>query len=134
MQGVACTLKILDMAECQIESLDFMIPLINLEYLDVSKNCIETVEDTISALENLSSLQKLYVAGNPFCRQLKYRDSIVVSCAGPLLEIDDKIISNAEKEFLKVVVPKRKLKKRSSLNIEVKSEMMDHDVDRELIN
>jgi len=130
MHGLAGTLKILNMSECQIQSLDFMIPLINLEYLDISKNRIETVEDIIAALENFRSIQKLYVAGNPFCRQPKYRDSIVVSCAGPLLEIDDKLISNAEKEFLKVIVPRRKSSRRFSGNLGAKPESKENDVNR----
>eukprot|EP00397_Hematodinium_sp_SG-2012_P054215 GEMP01065221.1.p1 GENE.GEMP01065221.1~~GEMP01065221.1.p1 ORF type:complete len:271 (+),score=26.19 GEMP01065221.1:40-852(+) len=110
ISGLARTLQILNLSDCQLTSLQFMLDAdqLRLTTLDVSDNLMQCVEDATPALRLCESLKTLFVAGNPFCKQFKYRDSIIVAVPGPLAEIDDKSVSAAEKQFLKIVVPKRK--------------------------
>lgn len=114
MRGLSITLKVLNMSACQLRNLDFMKPLKKLENLNVTCNYLETVEEVVPVLECLLSLQKLRVAGNPFCRQQKYRDSIVYSCRGNLAELDERSVSPLERQFLLKIIPKRKSSKEST--------------------
>jgi len=128
-ENLSRTLRILNMAHCELTSLQLLKPLTLLETVNVTHNKLADVDDVADTLERLVNLKTLMVAGNPLTQVHRFLDTLVLACRGPLEEIDTKTITNELKTYLKNIAPKRKMSKRKTSNSRTLNDVSQTDSD-----
>ncbi|XP_030765725.1 protein phosphatase 1 regulatory subunit 42-like [Sitophilus oryzae] len=97
---LAETLRILNIASNQIDSLKSLSPLRCLEVLDASNNNIEDVKDIVETIRTWYSIRDLKFIGNPVTKKHRYKEDIIAN-VHRLEIIDNKNITDTTRSFLK---------------------------------
>jgi protein phosphatase 1 regulatory subunit 42 len=92
-------LETLEIAECGLDSLVELRCLESLRVLNLAGNRITSFEELEGLLSRLKGLEKLDLRGNPICKEVKYRDRVIVM--GSFTELDEKGVVETQRETLK---------------------------------
>ncbi|CAH1101487.1 unnamed protein product [Psylliodes chrysocephalus] len=94
------TLRILNISGNRIPSFSSLSFLTELQSIDASNCDIEDIKEVCDTLKNWRYLTVAFFCGNPFAKNHRYREDIIVNCY--YLEVlDGKPISENSREFLK---------------------------------
>ncbi|NXN24042.1 PPR42 phosphatase, partial [Nycticryphes semicollaris] len=99
LRSLAKSLSVLNISNNNIDELEELRVLENLSYLRAVDNQLQHMKDLEAALNKWTKLRRLDLAGNPICREPKYRDRIVVQ-SQTLESLDGKEIKEMERRFL----------------------------------
>ncbi|GLD99582.1 hypothetical protein PINS_up008308 [Pythium insidiosum] len=89
IQALCRSLRVLNLANCRVESVRALELLRGLQVLDLSKNLVASLEDVFSLVGSLSVLVDLDLTLNPVTTQPKYREK-VITFSSPRLALLDK--------------------------------------------
>jgi protein phosphatase 1 regulatory subunit 42 len=92
-------LTLLELANCGIDELHELRGLEALQVLNLSGNQIASLQELALLLSTLSSLRSLDLRENPVCREIKYRESVIVM--GEFIELDGKQVLATQRETLR---------------------------------
>ena len=93
------SLEVLELAECGIDSLVELRCLETLRVLNLAGNKIASFEELEILFAHLRSLESVDLRGNPICKQVKYREKVIVM--GNFRELDGKDIPETQRETLR---------------------------------
>ena len=93
------SLEVLEIAECGIDSLVELRCLETLRVLNLAGNKIASFEELEILFAHLRSLESVDLRGNPICKQVKYREKVIVM--GNFRELDGKDIPETQRETLR---------------------------------
>jgi protein phosphatase 1 regulatory subunit 42 len=92
-------LEVLEIAECGLDSLIELRCLENLTVLNLAGNRITSFEELEGLFSHLKQLEKVDLRGNPICKEVKYRERVIVM--GKFTELDEKEIVETQRETLR---------------------------------
>lgn len=92
------SLEVLEMASCGLEDLTELRWLENLRELNLSNNKINSFDQLRALFSKLRNLDKVDLRDNPICREVKYREKVIIM--GKFYELDGKEILNTQREML----------------------------------
>lgn len=92
------SLEVLEMADCGLDSLVELRSLESLRVLNLQNNRITSFEELDILFAHLRSLESVDLRGNPICKEVKYREKVIVM--GRFHELDGKEILPTQRETL----------------------------------
>ena len=78
METLGTSLRVLNLSNCNVASLQGLLPLQRLEQLDLSKNKIQDIEQVYEGLGSLKQLKELDLSQNPVTLLPKYREHVII--------------------------------------------------------
>eukprot|EP00727_Mastigamoeba_balamuthi_P014348 m51a1_g9538 hypothetical protein (314) ;mRNA; r:833105-834482 len=95
---VAALGKCLETLECAGNRMTGFYSLAKLRVLDASGNEITDIDELHRFLPECTSLREVKLAGNPVCKDRKYRDTVILSSA-TVSSLDGKVVLQQERNF-----------------------------------
>ncbi|ETV79510.1 hypothetical protein H257_07502 [Aphanomyces astaci] len=92
MATLGQSLRILNVSNCNIRDPQPIQSLRRLESLDLSRNCIHSIDDVYGLVGNLRSLKELNLTNNSVNATPKYRDNTIIFSHASLATLDNKPI------------------------------------------
>jgi len=121
IESLSKSLSILNISSNNIEDVTDLQVLRKLNHLMISDNNISNWSSLSDGLLSWASLFKLDLAGNPICQHKKHRDKLII-ISKSLVMIDDKEVSESNRQFLQNWYAKKEAKKQMKKQLREKSE------------
>lgn len=99
------SLEILELAECGLDSLAELRSLENLRVLNLQGNKIVSFDELDILFAHLRSLLTVDLRGNPICREVKYREKVIVM--GEFEELDEREVLQSQRTTLRTMMRRR---------------------------
>lgn len=113
LAAIGCSLRVLDVAENSLTSLEPLSGLTSLLRLDATRNALASMAAVTPLLRSARDLRTLKLEGNPLCAAgQRYRDEVVVQ-AHNLQELDGKEIGSRERVFVHELSQRRRQRSQS---------------------
>jgi len=94
LAAISSSLRVLDLAHCQIKNPKPLYYLENIDYLNLKDNLIEDFDGEVCPLlQTMNCLRHLTLSQNPVCHISKYRDQVVL-LSNSVCELDGRDIKD----------------------------------------
>ncbi|KRT83405.1 hypothetical protein AMK59_3692 [Oryctes borbonicus] len=100
MDCLSNSLIILNVSHDNLETIQMLLPLKYLKFLNASNNNIMYISNITDTLQHLSQLRDVNFSGNPISKERRYRETIIGKSIS-LKTLDDKEIADVTRSFIK---------------------------------
>lgn len=132
IRTLAMSLRVLNLSQCHLSSLEHLDGLRSLEVLDVSKNRVEDLEQVFALLMNVRSLSELDMRENPVTSAPRYREKVITFSSARLGLLDKKDIDPNQRRMMQSHMAHKFRKRQEQTSDDARSNQYHHHDDTQV--